>query len=102
MMNIEILGNRVLVKPVEEQGTILIADSAKTRPERGEVIAVGEGKLLDSGEFFPIRLKPGQNVLFSKYSANEVKLDGEKLLIVDRDSIYAVVPPLAVPSEEAA
>ena len=89
------LGERVVVKalPSEEitKGGIVLPDTAKEKPQEGEVIAVGPGRLLDSGQRVSIDLKPGDRVLFSKYSGNEVKIDNVEYLIMRESDILGVV-----------
>ena len=94
-MNLKPLGDRVIVKAAEAEaqtasGSIL-ADSAKEKPTRGEVLAVGDGKYNDKGERTPLDVKVGDIVIYSKYGATEVKLDGEEYLILRDSDIYAVV-----------
>ncbi|NND64775.1 MAG: co-chaperone GroES [Gammaproteobacteria bacterium] len=94
-MNIRPLHDRVIVKRVEEEttspGGIVIPDSAAEKPSRGEVVAVGTGKLLDSGETRALELKEGDKVLFGKYSGTEVKVEGEDWLVMREDDIMAVL-----------
>jgi len=94
-MNIRPLHDRVVVKRTEEErtspGGIVIPDTAAEKPIRGEVIAVGNGKILDSGDTRPLDLKVGDNVLFGKYSGTEVKVNGEDLLVMREDDVMAVV-----------
>lgn len=94
-MAIRPLYDRVLVKRKEEEttsaGGIIIPDSATEKPAQGEVVAVGEGKLLDNGDVRTLSVKVGDVVLFGKYSGTEVKVDGEELLICREDDIQAVV-----------
>ena len=89
------LGDRVLVKRVEEEektkGGIIIPDSAKEKPIEGEVLAVGNGKVLEDGKVRALDIKPGDRVLFGKYSGTEVKLDGEEALILREDDILGVI-----------
>jgi chaperonin GroES len=73
------------------RGGILIPDSAKEKPQQAEVKAVGSGKLLDSGERVPPDVKPGDRILFGKYSGSETKIDGEECLILREDEILAVL-----------
>jgi len=94
-MNIRPLHDRVVVRRTEEErtspGGIVIPDSATEKPIRGEVIAVGNGKILDSGDQRALDLKVGDQVLFGKYSGTEVKVDGEDLLVMREDDVMAVV-----------
>ena len=93
-MKIRPLHDRVIVKRVEETrttpGGIVIPDTAAEKPSRGEVIAVGKGKILESGEVRPLDVKAGDEVLFGKYSGNEVKVDGEEVVVLREDDILAV------------
>jgi chaperonin GroES len=94
-MNLKPLGDRVIVKTDEAEtqtkSGLILADTAKEKPQRGSVIAVGEGKLNDKGERVPVDVKVGDTVIYSKYGGTEVKLDGEEYLILRADDIYAVV-----------
>lgn len=94
-MSLKPLNDRVIVKAAEaEEKTasgLILADTAKEKPQRGTVIAVGEGKLSDKGERIPVDVKVGDTVIYSKYGGTEVKLDGEEYLILRADDIYAVV-----------
>ena len=94
-MNIRPLQDRVILKRVKEEektkGGIIIPDTAKEKPIEGEVVAVGNGKLLDDGTVKALDVKVGDRVLFGKYSGTEVKLDGEERLIVREDDILAVL-----------
>jgi chaperonin GroES len=94
-MNIRPLHDRVVVKRMEEEttspGGIVIPDTATEKPIRGEIVAVGNGKILDSGEKRPLDLKAGDKVLFGKYSGTEVKVDGEDLLVMREDDVMAVI-----------
>ena len=93
-MKIRPLGDKVVVKAstAEEKtlGGIVLPDSAKEKPQQGAVVAVGPGRQLDSGDRAPMSVSVGDVVIYSKYGGNEIKLDGEELLILDQDSIYAV------------
>lgn len=93
-MKLRPLHDRVIVKRVEENrtspGGIVIPDTAAEKPSRGEVIAVGRGKILESGETRPLDVKAGDEVLFGKYSGNEVKVDGEEVVVLREDDILAV------------
>jgi chaperonin GroES len=94
-MNIRPLHDRVVVRRTEEErtspGGIVIPDSAAEKPIRGEVIAVGNGKILESGDQRALDLKVGDKVLFGKYSGTEVKVDGEDLLVMREDDVMAVI-----------
>lgn len=94
-MKIRPLHDRVIIKRMEEErtspGGIVIPDSATEKPIRGEVVAVGNGKLLDSGDLRKLDLKVGDTVLFGKYSGTEVKVDGDELLVMREDDIMAVI-----------
>ncbi len=94
-MNIRPLQDRVIVKRMEEEttstGGIVLPDSATEKPIRGEVIAVGPGKILDSGEKRPLEVKVSDTVLFGKYSGTEVKLDDEELLVMREEDIMGVI-----------
>lgn len=94
-MKLRPLHDRVIVKRMEEErvsaGGIVIPDNATEKPIRGEVVAVGNGKVLDSGEQRGLDVKAGDTVLFGKYSGTEVKVDGEELLVMREDDIMAVI-----------
>ena len=94
-MNLKPLGDRVLVKPApaEEKTAsgLYIASNAQEKPQRGEVIAVGAGKLADDGTRLPMDVKVGDTVMYGKFGGNEVKIDGEDYLLMRADDIYAVV-----------
>jgi chaperonin GroES len=94
-LKIRPLHDRVVVKRVEEEktspGGIVIPDSAAEKPIQGEVIAVGNGKILDNGEVRALDVKKGDRVLFGKYSGNEVKIDGEEFLVLREDDIMGVI-----------
>ena len=91
------LGNRVLVKPLEGDkttaGGIVLPDSARKRPQEAEIVAIGDGERLDSGEVVPISLKVGDIVIYPEYSGTEVRIGDEDHLIIDADSILAVKQP---------
>ena len=93
--NIKPLHDRVIVKRIEEgeqvRGGIIIPDTAKEKPQEGEVIAVGEGKRKDDGTRQSLDVKAGDRVLFGKYSGSEIKIDGEELLIMREDEILGVI-----------
>ncbi|MGH7282749.1 MAG: co-chaperone GroES [Polyangiaceae bacterium] len=94
-LNIRPLQDRILLKRVKEEekskGGIIIPDTAKEKPIEGEVMAIGNGKVLDDGTVRKIDLKVGDRVLFGKYSGTEVKIDGEERLIVREDDILGVI-----------
>ena len=89
------LHDRVLVRRIEEaetvRGGIIIPDSAKEKPQEGEAVAVGNGKVLDSGQRVALEVKAGDRVLFGKYGGNEIKLEGEEYLILREDEILAIL-----------
>lgn len=94
-MKIRPLHDRVIVKRWEEErtspGGIVIPDSATEKPVKGEVIAVGNGKVTDSGDIRALDIKAGDKILFGKYSGTEVKVDGEDLLVMREDDVMAVI-----------
>ncbi len=94
-MNIRPLHDRVIIRRMEEErtspGGIVIPDSAAEKPIKGEVIAVGNGRVLENGETRALDLKAGDKVLFGKYSGTEVKVDGEELLVMREDDVMAVI-----------
>ena len=94
-MKLRPLHDRVVVKRMEEEktspGGIVIPDSATEKPIKGKVIAVGNGKITDSGDLRKLDLKKGDEVLFGKYSGTEVKVDGDELLVMREDDIMAVI-----------
>ena len=93
--NIKPLHDRVIVKRIEEgeqvRGGIIIPDTAKEKPQEGEVIAVGEGKRKDDGTRIPLDVTAGDRVLFGKYSGSEIKLDGDEFLIMREDDILGII-----------
>jgi len=95
MSNIKPLYDRVVIKRMEEEklsaGGIVIPDSATEKPIKGEVVAVGTGKVLDNGQVRAPQVKVGDKVLFGKYSGTEVKLDGVELLVVKEDDLFAIL-----------
>ena len=94
-MKMRPLHDRVIVKRIDEEekttGGIIIPDSAKEKPQQGKVIAVGKGKLLESGKVNPMAVKKGDRVLFGKYAGTDIKIDGEEHLIMREDDILAVI-----------
>jgi len=94
-MNLRPLQDRIIVKRVEEEGKtaggIFIPETAKEKPQQGEVVAVGKGKLTEDGKVIPMDVKVGDKVLFGKYAGSEVKLDGVDYLIMREDDILGVL-----------
>ena len=94
-MELRPLHDRVLIQRVEEgesrQGSIIIPDSAKEKPQQGKVKAVGNGKLLDNGTRVELDVKAGDLILFGKYSGADIKIDGEEFLILREDEILAIL-----------
>jgi len=88
------LGDRVLIRPSDEEEVtsagIVLPDTARKKPQEGDVLAVGSGRMLDSGERVPISVKVGDVVIYSKYAGTEIKMGGEDLMIIDEDSILVV------------
>lgn len=95
MAKLRPLGGNILVKRVEAEtktkSGIVLPDSAKEKPRRGKVVALGDGKLLDSGERAPFSVKKGDEVVFTSYGGSEIKIDGEELMIMSEEDILAVV-----------
>jgi chaperonin GroES len=89
------LHDRVLVRRVEEEettrGGIVIPDTAKDKPQEGEVIAAGKGKVNEKGRLFPLDVKEGDRVLFGKYAGSEIKINGEELLIIREDEVLGIL-----------
>jgi chaperonin GroES len=94
-MKLRPLHDRILVKRIEEKetvkGGIIIPDSAKEKPQEGEVVAVGNGKKTDDGKLIPLDVKAGDRVLFGKYSGNDIKIDDNEFLILREDEILGVL-----------
>ncbi len=94
-MNIRPLYDRIVVKRIEEkeqiQGGIIIPDTAKEKPQEGEVVAVGRGKRLENGTLVPLDVKVGDRILFGKYSGNEIKVDGVEYLIMREDEVLGII-----------
>ena len=95
MMNIKPLGERVVIKVLESEektkSGIVLPDTAKEKPQMGQVLAVGTGKTLDNGQKVALEVKEGDTVLFAKYAGTEVKLDGEEYMVLKESDILAVV-----------
>ncbi len=94
-LNIRPLQDRLLVKRLEKddksKGGIIIPDTAKEKPQEGEVVAVGKGKVGDDGKVVPLDVKKGDKILFSKYAGTEVKIDGQEVLIMREDDVLGVL-----------
>jgi len=94
-VNMRPLHDRVVVRRLEEErrsaGGIVIPDTATEKPVRGEIMAVGRGKILESGEVRPMDVKVGDRVLFGKYSGTEVKIDGQELVVMREEDIMAIL-----------
>ncbi len=94
-MNLKPLRDKVIIKVLESEdkskGGIFLPDTAKEKPQEGKVIAVGSGKVLSDGKIVALDVKPGNKILFGKYSGSEVKIDNEEYLIMDADDILAVL-----------
>jgi chaperonin GroES len=99
------LHDRVVVRRIDEdertKGGIIIPDTAKEKPQQGEVVAVGPGARDEKGEVTPLDVKPGDRVLFGKWSGTEVKLDGEELLIMKESDILGVLEGIAAKKKAA-
>ena len=94
-MNLKPLGDRLIVKAVEEEETtasgIVLPDTAKEKPQRGKVLAVGDGKVSDDGKRVPIDVSDADEVLYSKYGGTEIKVDGEELLVLRESDVLAKI-----------
>ena len=95
-MNIRPLYDRIVVRRVETEaekthGGLYIPDSAKEKPQEGEVVSVGKGKRLEDGKIVPLDVQPGDRILFGKYSGSEIKLDGEELMIMREDEVLGIL-----------
>ena len=94
-MKVRPLHDRLVVRRIEEKetvkGGIIIPDTAKEKPQEGEVIAVGNGKILENGTKVPLDVKVGDKILFGKYSGTDIKIDGEEYLILREDEVLAVI-----------
>ncbi len=105
-MNFTPLHDRVLVRRIEGEaktaGGLIIPNSAKEKPQEGEVVAVGEGARKESGELIPMAVKAGDRILFGKWSGSEVKIDGEELLIMKESDILGVIVATAKKVKKAA
>src|ERR1700681_3243052 len=99
-MKIRPLYDRVVVKRLEEKGSAMqgglhITDSAKEKPQEGEVVAVGKGKRLEDGKLVPLDVQVGDRILFGKYSGSEIKLDGQEYLIMHEDDVLGILADAA-------
>jgi chaperonin GroES len=98
------LHDRILVRRIEEAGTtrsgLIIPDSAKDKPQEGEIISIGKGKTNDEGKTFPLAVRQGDRILFGKYSGTEIKIDGEDFLIMKEEEALGVIS--GAPKKEAA
>ena len=94
-MNLRPLHDRILIKRIEEKetvkGGIIIPDTAKEKPQEGEVVAVGHGKKTDDGKLIALDVKAGDRILFGKYSGSEIKIEGREYLILKEDEILGVL-----------
>jgi chaperonin GroES len=105
-MNIRPLYDRIVVKRIEEQETtrngIVIPDSAKEKPQEGEVMAVGHGKRLEDGKLVALDVKAGDRILFGKYSGNEITVQGTEYIIMREDDVLGVLDSTAKPAKKVA
>ena len=94
-MNLRPLHDRILVRRLEEQeqmrGGIIIPDSAKEKPQQGEVVAVGQGKRTEEGKLIPLDVKAGDRILFGKYSGSDIKVDGNEYMIMREDEVLGIL-----------
>lgn len=94
-MNLKPLGNRVVVEPIEQEevtiGGIVLPDTAKEKPQKGKVLAVGPGDRDEDGDRIPLDVKVNDTVLFAKYSGTEIKVDGKKILILRESDLLAII-----------
>jgi chaperonin GroES len=106
-MNIRPLYDRIVVRRVEVEGEkmhggLYIPDSAKEKPQEGEVVSVGKGKRLEDGKIVPLDVQPGDRILFGKYSGSEIKLDGEELMIMREDEVLGILDAQPVKADKKA
>ena len=94
-MNLKPIGDKVIIEVLEAQektaGGIVVPDAAKEKPQEGKVVAVGDGKILPSGKTVPLTVKPGDRILFGKYTGSEIKVEENEYLIVNEDDILAIL-----------
>ena len=104
-MNIRPLYDRIVVKRIEQQeqkiGGLFIPDSAKEKPQEGEVVAVGKGKRLEDGKVIPLDVQVGDRILFGKYSGSDIKLESEELLIMREDEVLGILDAQPVAAKKA-
>jgi chaperonin GroES len=104
-MNLRPLYDRIVVRRIEQkeqvQGGIIIPDSAKEKPQEGEVVAVGKGKRLEDGSVVPLDVKAGDRILFGKYSGSDIKMDGQEYLIMREDEVLGVLEDIAMKEKAA-
>jgi len=104
-MKIRPLYDRIVVKRVEEkeqmQGGLYIPDSAKEKPQEGEVVATGKGKRLEDGKLVPLDVQVGDRILFGKYSGSDIKLDGEEYMIMREDEVLGILESQPVAAKKA-
>ena len=100
-MTVRPLRDRLLVERIEEQeqkvGGIIIPDTAREKPQQGRVVAAGQGRVNDKGEVFKLDVKPGDTVLFGKYSGTEIKIDGKEYLILREEEVFGVLDDVREP-----
>ena len=104
-MNIRPLYDRIVVKRIEEKeqmhGGLYIPDSAKEKPQQGEVVSVGKGKRLEDGKVVPLDVQQGDRILFGKYSGSDITLDGEELLIMREDEVLGILDAAPIAAKKA-
>ncbi|HLG96658.1 MAG TPA: co-chaperone GroES [Bryobacteraceae bacterium] len=104
-MNLRPLYDRIVVRRIEQkeqvQGGIIIPDSAKEKPQEGEVVAVGKGKRLEDGSVVPLDVKAGDRILFGKYSGSDIKMDGQEYLIMREDEVLGVLEGASIKEKAA-
>jgi chaperonin GroES len=104
-MNLRPLYDRIVVRRIEQkeqvQGGIIIPDSAKEKPQEGEVVAVGKGKRLEDGSVIPLDVKAGDRILFGKYSGSDIKMDGQEYLIMREDEVLGVLEGASIKEKAA-
>jgi chaperonin GroES len=105
-MEIRPLYDRIVVRRIEtqenKQGSLYIPDSAKEKPQEGQVVAVGQGKRLENGQLAALDVKAGDRILFGKYSGSEIKIDGEELLIMREDEVLGILEGASKPATKVA